>query len=167
MASQDPKSLSEDQWRQILTPEQFRIMRGKGTERAFSGKYWNHFSDGYYRCAACKTPLFKSDSKFDSHCGWPSFSSELTKGAIDETLDTSYGMVRTEVTCSVCDAHLGHIFDDGPPPTGVRYCINSECIDFIPADQAEAELKKFPPVEPKSKDAAPKAPATPTPKTKG
>lgn len=145
MANIDPKTMTDEQWRKILTPEQYRIMRQKGTERAFSGKYWNHFEKGYYRCAACKVPLFTSEQKFESSCGWPAFSASVSKEAINDHVDTSFGMVRTENTCSNCGAHLGHVFDDGPPPTGIRYCVNSESIEFISADKAKEELAKLPP----------------------
>lgn len=116
---------TETQWRAELTPEQYHVTREKGTERAFTGKYWNCADDGLYRCICCGSPLFRSEAKFDSGCGWPSFYAPTDGALVDETDDHTYGMHRTEVTCSHCGAHLGHVFPDGPRPTGMRYCINS------------------------------------------
>jgi peptide-methionine (R)-S-oxide reductase len=125
-----PLQRTEAEWRKILTPEQYHVLREAGTERAFTGKYWDAKEPGIYRCAACGEILFKSDDKFDSHCGWPSFSEIAAQGKVIEHKDTSFGMVRTEVLCSNCGSHLGHVFDDGPGPKGLRYCINSASIDF-------------------------------------
>ncbi|MBM4266005.1 MAG: peptide-methionine (R)-S-oxide reductase MsrB [Deltaproteobacteria bacterium] len=123
---------SDDQWKKELTPEQFAVCRRKGTERAFTGRYWDHHEDGTYRCVACGEELFDSDTKFDSGTGWPSFHSPAGDGRVEEESDLSHGMRRTEVHCSSCGAHLGHVFEDGPAPTGLRYCINSASLDFAP-----------------------------------
>ena len=129
--------ISNDQWKKILPEEVYHIAREKGTERPFTGKYNDHFEGGTYYCAACGNPLFKSDAKFESSCGWPSFFDPVSKGSITYTPDNSHGMQRTEVQCGRCKAHLGHVFEDGPPPTGLRYCINSVILDFEKAQDAE------------------------------
>ncbi|MDJ0522847.1 MAG: peptide-methionine (R)-S-oxide reductase MsrB [Planctomycetota bacterium] len=121
---------SEEEWKRILTPEEFHILREKGTERAFTGKYWDTKTKGTYKCAGCGLELFESDAKFDSGCGWPSFFEPLDGARLTETLDLSHGMRRIEITCTRCGGHLGHVFTDGPKPTGLRYCINSVAIDL-------------------------------------
>jgi len=129
--------LSEAEWRQKLTPEQYAVLRQAGTERAFTGKYEKNKQQGTYTCVGCGAPLFSSDTKYDSGSGWPSYTAPVEEGAVEELRDVSHGMVRTEVRCAKCEGHLGHVFPDGPGPTGLRYCINSAALDFDPEGEGQ------------------------------
>lgn len=130
---------TDAQWRERLTPTQFEVARKAGTERAFTGEYWDCHDDGTYVCVCCEAPLFSSDTKFDSGTGWPSFFQALASDAVEEVVDTSYGMKRTEARCRNCGAHLGHVFDDGPRPTGLRYCMNSASLNLEKGAEAPSE----------------------------
>jgi peptide-methionine (R)-S-oxide reductase len=129
-----PVRLTDEQWRAKLDPVQYQVARHAATERAFSGRYWNHWQDGVYRCVGCGEALFGSPEKFDAGCGWPSWWREIEPGRVERVADASHGMLRVEVRCARCGSHLGHVFEDGPAPTGERYCINSAAIDFARED---------------------------------
>ena len=133
----DKVEKTDEQWRQALTGEQYAVLRQKGTEPAFSGRYWDHKGKGTYRCAGCGAEVFGSESKYDSNCGWPSFTAPAAENRVDEEVDSSHGMARTEVLCSSCGGHLGHVFPDGPGPVGVRYCINSASLEFEGENETE------------------------------
>ncbi|HEY6182973.1 MAG TPA: peptide-methionine (R)-S-oxide reductase MsrB [Terriglobales bacterium] len=126
---------TDQEWKDQLSPEQYQVTRQCGTERAFTGKYWNSKDKGTYACVCCGEPLFSSETKFDSGTGWPSFYEPVQEGSVATHSDKSYGMVRTEVRCAKCDAHLGHVFDDSPTPTGLRYCMNSASLDLKPTEK--------------------------------
>lgn len=132
-AAHDRVVKTDEEWKKVLTPAQFHVTRRKGTERAFTGPNWDNHAKGTYACVCCDLPLFSSETKFDSGTGWPSFWQPVAKDAVKEIEDRGFFMVRTEVVCRRCDAHLGHVFDDGPKPTGLRYCMNGTAMKFIPA----------------------------------
>ncbi len=132
MAEMKFRQLTDDEWRTRLTPEQFAVTRQAATEPPFTGKYWNTKEPGVYRCVACGTELFRSDTKYESGSGWPSFYAAIDDGRISTREDRSHGMARTEILCATCDGHLGHLFDDGPNPTGLRYCVNSAALELDP-----------------------------------
>lgn len=135
----DKITKTEEEWKQQLSPEQYNVTRQAGTERAFTGKYWDTKDQGTYNCVCCGAPLFSSETKFESGTGWPSFYQPVDKNAVEEHTDSSYGMRRTEARCARCGAHLGHVFPDGPRPTGLRYCMNSASLDLKPEKPASKE----------------------------
>jgi peptide-methionine (R)-S-oxide reductase len=142
MAEKLANAKTDSEWKQKLTPEQYHVTREAGTEPAFTGKYWNTKDAGTYHCVCCGEPLFDSSTKFNSGTGWPSFYQAAAEGKVEEHKDSTYGMVRTEARCGKCGAHLGHVFEDGPAPTGLRYCMNSASLDLKPLDLKPTEEKK-------------------------